>query len=972
MQKLDLKLVKKLGLTELNSVEEVRRKNNSYAINATGNLSAVSFSKQKESVLSLEEEAADLEHLYLAENPALTTLEFQVALSKLKLLYLNNCKLSSLNFSTDFPQLQQVYLQNNQLENLEWTGDFPALQLIDGSGNQLSEFRLNGNGNFPELSYLFLQKNQLQQFSFAQPLLALETLDLRENQLPSLPDNFLSLTSLNTLYLYDNPLPSLPKEIISDQKSGNSWESLRAYLVELSKKDNVVVNDRAKLIIVGNGRVGKTCIYRILKGEQCEPEQSYTHGIQIGQLNKAHLPGVKTDQLQLCVWDFGGQEIFYATHQFFLSKEAIYILAWTNEKNVEPHRERDKAILPIDEKWRSREYWLESIRLHGGEKSPILMVQTHSDCADNKLLIDPSYAQAPYHAQYVDFSATKGYGLNELRDFILDKLQTEIPFFGQLFPRSYQSLIEAIESDVETTSITLAKFDSLCQGAGISLGGEKAALEYLNKTGTVVYFDKPLLNNTIFTNPNWLTKQVYLLINNKLKPREGRIDLAYFQEVLPDFSAAERERFIELLKNFELIFEEEPQQYIAPQYLPDALSGMAKPLYNATFNSLKLAFSFRFTRFMPDNVMVNFLSRYGPYSNKGYWKNGILFSKDGQSFIVEYVESEDTLGVYTAKYADNEALQHEICQAFLDLSKGSSAELSLDGQTYVSWQQLLQYQEVYSQNPEQQFLAMDGKSLLRVKDFAHFLGLESSLRKGGTTKVGKTLGGLGIEKELAGLTESLDLLIEKKNDLEKGFVLAYDEEKKFALKKQLEQLDAEIKRCRQKIVGLQSQTFDHIGEAAEKLPFDSFLKLADQLGAEISRLEQKLEQGFGAVLSQLSAQDQQLIKIIDTSEAHQNELVQLFAQADHADASEAQMQEVIQQINTLVAEHFAELPDAVTQRWKALNAKAADYTDVKGKFKLKIPIILGLLDYEKELSWDLRNVTKQIWNDLKAGKIFFK
>ncbi|WP_421795332.1 COR domain-containing protein [Haliscomenobacter sp.] len=969
MTKLDLELVKKLGLSELKSVEEVRRKNDSYYLNAKGKLCAVSFSNKEESALTLEEEAADLEHLYLAENPALTTLEFEVAMPKLKLLYLNNCELSSLSFSIGFPELQQVYLQNNQLKNLDWTGDFPALQLIDGSGNQLSGFNLNGS--FPELAYLFFQKNQLQQFYFAQPLSALETLDLRENQLQALPDNFLSLSSLKTLYLYKNPLPSLPKEIISNDNRGNSWESLRAYLVELSKKDNVI-NDRAKLIIVGNGRVGKTCIYRILKGERCEPEQSYTHGIQIGQLNKTHLPEVKTDQLQLCVWDFGGQEIFYATHQFFLSKEAIYILAWTNEKNVVPHRERDKAILPIDEKWRSREYWLESIRLHGGEKSPILMVQTHSDCADNKLLIDPSYAQAPYHAQYIDFSATKGYGLNELRDFILDKLQTEIPFFGQLFPRSYQSLIETIESDLETTSITLARFDSLCQGARISPGGEKAALEYLNKTGTVVYFNKPLLNNTIFTNPNWLTKQVYLLINNKLKPREGRIDLAYFQEVLPDFSTAERERFIALLKNFELIFEEKVQEYIAPQYLPNTLSGMAKSLYNSTFNSLKLAFSFRFTRFMPDNVMVNFLSRYGSYSNKGYWKNGILFSKDGQSCIVEYVESEDTLGVYTAKYADNEALQHEICQAFLDLSKGSSAELSLDGQTYVSWQQLLQYQEAYLQNPEQQFLAKDGKSLLWVKDFAHFLGLESSLRKGGIAKVGKTPGSLGIEKELAGLTENLELLIEKKNVLEKASILAYDEEKKFALKIQLGQLEKDISDSRQKILNLQRDTTAFLGKEAQPFHFPDLLQVADRLNEDIKRLEQKLEQGFGAVLNQLSAQDQQLIKIIDTSEAHQKELVQMFAQADQADASEAQMQDVIQQINTLVAEHFAELPDAITQRWKALNAKAADYTDVKGKFKLKIPIILGLLDYEKELSWDLRNVTKQIWNDLKAGKIFFK
>lgn len=720
MAKLDLDLVKKLRLTKLSSVEEVRRKNNSYAINAEGKLCAVSFSGKEEEELSLEEEAKDLEHLYLAENPALTALEFNVAMPKLKLLYLNNCKLSSLSFSKGCSQLQQVYLQNNLLKHLEWTGNFPALQLIDGSRNRLSMFSLSGS--FPELSYLFLWKNQLRQFSFVQPLVALEALDLRENQLQALPDNFLSLTKLKTLYLFKNPLPSLPKEIISEQERGNSWESLRPYLVELSKKDNVI-NDRSKLIIVGNGRVGKTCIYRRLKGDPCNLEEPYTHGIQIGKLVETDFSELKGSTLQLNVWDFGGQEIFYATHQFFLSEEAIYLLAWTNEKNVIPHRERDKAILPFDEKWRSCEYWLESIR-HHGKNSPILMVQTHSDRKENKLPIDPIYAQAPYFAEDLNFSATKDYGLPELRDFILEQLQSPaIPFYGQPFPKSYAVLIEEIENNTQVSSLTKAEFEQKCQKAGISAGGEEAVLAYLNKAGVVVYFNKPLLEDTIFTNPNWLTEQVYLLINNELRAKKGRIDEQYMVEVLPKFTKPERVRFLELLKNFELIFEEVAGQYIAPQYLPTTLSGESQTLFNLTQRNLKLVFVFKFTRFMPDNVMVNFLSRYGPYSDKIYWRNGILFSKNGQACIVEQAE-ENMLRVCASKHEDSDALQQEICAAFRKLSNTTAVEISLDGIHFAAWHELAKYAGTFLDYPEQIVLATDGFTPLNVMDFARFFASE--------------------------------------------------------------------------------------------------------------------------------------------------------------------------------------------------------------------------------------------------------
>jgi GTPase SAR1 family protein len=59
-------------------------------------------------------------------------------------------------------------------------------------------------------------------------------------------------------------------------------------------------------------------------------------------------------------WDFGGQEIMHATHQFFLSKRSLYILVLDGRR---------------DEK---TEYWLKHIESFGGD-SPILVVLNKID-----------------------------------------------------------------------------------------------------------------------------------------------------------------------------------------------------------------------------------------------------------------------------------------------------------------------------------------------------------------------------------------------------------------------------------------------------------------------------------------------------------------------------------------------------------------------------------------------------------------
>ncbi|MEZ5038675.1 MAG: COR domain-containing protein [Saprospiraceae bacterium] len=672
--------------------------------------------------LSFTAEFKHLQYLNISRNSGLKTLHFAAAMPDLIHLDLNSNVLEQLIIPTGFDALKHLDVSRNKLKQLEMQGSFPALTFLDISANQVGTLTLNT----PALQYAYLLDNQLSTLNFISITRQLEVLHLKKNKLESLPGNFSSFDSLKSLFLHGNPLPAIPKELISTEENGNSYEEVWNYLKDLG--EGTVINTRVKLIIVGNGRVGKTSMYRRLANKPYNQQEPFTHGVQIGQLDKKDLPEVKTEDLKLQAWDFGGQEIFYATHQFFLSDEAIYVLAWTHKDNVAAYKEREKDILPFDEQWRSCEYWLENIRLRA-TGSPILMVQTHSDVIQNKCTSDPDWEKPPYDAISINFSAAKDFGLMELKNLLSNQLNVAIPMLGQAFPRSYEEVIQLIgQLKQEQPSITHDHFLQLCNQAGIQKGGEQTLLEYLVKSGVVVYFDKPLLKEVIYIDPNWLTKQVYLLINNELKPLKGRIDQAYLDRLLPSptYDDKKRSQFVELLKSFELIFEPRGESfYIAPQYLPEKLDSTEQKLHNIIFGDLALAFVFRFPKFLPDNVMINFLSRYGPFSNDIYWKNGICFSSEqGANCIVHFEEANRSLKVYSKKDQVSQMLQKEICDAFVELSRNANAEISLNGDTFASWQELEKYAKLSPANPMQQFFATDGTTPLLLKDFALFWNKE--------------------------------------------------------------------------------------------------------------------------------------------------------------------------------------------------------------------------------------------------------
>lgn len=681
-------------------------------------LQALNLSENNFTRMALPAEWTDLRYLDLSENKTLRRLDFLSPHNlPLEWLDLNECVLEKLEVPA-FLRLQKLDLSRNRLRSLVFRGACPALWMLDASNNRLENFELPGL--FGALKYLYLNDNELETLLFRDSLPSLQILHLRKNRLEALPPGLTDSFDLQALYVHGNPLSELPKELINSEEQASSWEAIKAYLLNLEK--GAIKNDRVKIILVGNGRVGKTSLFRRLKNQPFNPEEKYTHGIQVGNLDGSNLPEIKPQPLQASVWDFGGQEIFYATHQFFLSDDALYILAWTSEKNVRAHRERDQNDLPFrgKEKWQPCEYWLENIRLNG-PKIPPLMVQTHWENGRRER-VKAAY-QEDYGAELLNFDAETDYGLPELKKIIAEKIQTEISFFGKDFPQSYEVMARRMESiKNDRPVIRKEEFLRYCKERGVVDGTEDQLLEYLNKTGTVVHYDKDGLREVIYTNPDWLTREVYRLINQQLESTEGRISPDWLAQHLPEYTEEERARLIELLKVFELIFEDSDDDgvfWIVPQYLPDELRGNAKSGYKMISKDLEPAFCFRFTKFMPDNVMINFLSRYGPFADKMYWRSGICFTNSaGVKCAVSYEESERSLIVLTDRWPGAAQLQREVCEAFYQLGKKANAEVSLEGKQFVSWQDLLEAVA----NEATFVTTVDGAGKLRVNDFGHLTG----------------------------------------------------------------------------------------------------------------------------------------------------------------------------------------------------------------------------------------------------------
>jgi internalin A len=479
---------------------------------------------------------------------------------------------------------------------------------------------------FLALQRLYLSNNQLSTLpAEVGNLTALQRLDLGNNRLSTLPAEVGNLTALQRLELRNNLLQT-PPEIIAQ-----GIPALLAYLRTLQQAN--VERFEAKVILVGEGGMGKTSLLRALEQRPFVEGLPATHGIEIVSLYAPH-PTRFQQKITLYTWDFGGQEIYQATHQFFLTQRSVYLLIWNARLGGEACR------LP---------FWLDTIRGHAPD-ARILLVATHSDLWQTPTINLASYQQRyPQIVGLCAMSNKTGDGLEDLKRKIVEVV-AQTPFVGQKWPRTWveaeQALLARPEHHIDT-----ATFITTCVQQKIEDEMERETFgRYLHDLGKILYFhDDPVLRMLIVLKPNWISKAISrVLVDPHVQQAGGVLE---HRELARIWATDEQGQsyprslypiFVRMMERFELCYQLEPErpgqpisQSLIPQLLPDQPPASLPPIPTVP-KAGQVLVEMRYTlSFVPAGLMSWFLVRTHRYSQRLHWREGARLAYAGQQAHIE-------------------------------------------------------------------------------------------------------------------------------------------------------------------------------------------------------------------------------------------------------------------------------------------------------------------------------------------------
>ncbi|MBD2505702.1 leucine-rich repeat domain-containing protein [Nostoc muscorum FACHB-395] len=553
-----------------------------------------------------------LTDLDLSGNQLTTLPEAITRLQQLTSLNLSGNQLTTLPEAiTRLQQLTSLNLSGNQLTTLpEAITRLQQLTDLDLGHNQLTTLP-EAITRLQQLTSLDLGHNQLTMLPEAiTRLQQLTDLDLGHNQLTTLPEAIARLPQLTDLNLRDNPIEKPPPEIV-----GQGIEAIRDYFRQLQAEGTDYLCE-AKLLIIGEGGAGKTTLAKKIEDQNYQlREEDSTKGIEVIRWD---FPMKDRREFRVNIWDFGGQEIYHATHQFFLTKRSLYVL-------VADTRKEDTDFY----------YWLNVVELLS-DNSPLLIIKNEKQNRHREINERELRGQFTNLKETLPTNLATNRGLEQVLQQIKHYVKS-LPHIGSPLPKTWVRVREALESD-KRNYIGLDEYLNICQKNGFTQRNDKLQLSsYLHDLGVCLHFQEdPLLNKTVILKPKWGTDAVYKVLDNEeVISNLGsftRSDLANIW--CEDEYATMHDELLRLMINFKLCYEIPRSQgkYIAPQLL-----SANQPLYawNQTDN-LILRYEYDF---MPKGIITQFIVAMNELRNKQQyvWKSGVVLSKDQtKAEVIEY------------------------------------------------------------------------------------------------------------------------------------------------------------------------------------------------------------------------------------------------------------------------------------------------------------------------------------------------
>lgn len=576
-------------------------------------------------------------------------------LSDLKILYIGNRFTNLPNYFKDntFPVIPKKI---DQLKNL---------QVLSLSGKKNTKFDDDKTLDLPNLIHLDITNCGYPQIpkpllipslegiiydcpspTLSEDFLLLENLKeiyFRHSALTKLPEGFGNSNKLKSLFLYKSKISSLPRSLgnaenlklisidhtpleekIPPEILKQSAKEIVRYVLDLQSNSKKTYFNEAKMLIVGQGSVGKTSVLERILHNTYTTEES-TEGIDISNWSFE----AQEQTYRLNVWDFGGQSIYHATHQFFLTKRSVYLLVWD-------------AL--TEEEYGRLDYWLKTIQSFAAD-SPIILVVNKCDKNTgryNKIDVTDYQKKYPQIKDVFYVSCKDNIGIQELKECIKDT-SINLPLMKTLWLDSWLAVRIKLESLAKTENhIPYNEYVNICKEKGVDNEEEALSLiKYLHDLGIVLYYhDDILLKHLVILSSEWGTDAVYKIVDEQERQLKGRNGILYTDDLEKIWSDRERypdeyyPHLLNLMEKFQLAFKIDDRTYLFAELLENKQIVLDWDFPRE--NTLAVRYEYDF---LPAGVMTRFIVSIHPYietidGTKQCWKKGVyLIHKSAYALV---------------------------------------------------------------------------------------------------------------------------------------------------------------------------------------------------------------------------------------------------------------------------------------------------------------------------------------------------
>jgi internalin A len=435
--------------------------------------------------------------------------------------------------------------------------------------------------------------------------------------------SFRTKDGIKRLFLHGNPGLFISAEVLGptlvemrqDKKEPANPQSILDYYFGIMAGARPL--NEVKLLLVGRGKAGKSCLKDALFDRPFDPNKKETPGIDI-EVSPGRLEAADGD-VTVHVWDFAGQTITHATHQFFLTERSVYLLVIEGRMNTQNQ---------------DAEYWLKLISGFGKDSPVIICLNKYDEFAFsvNEVALRAKY---PAIRAILQTDCLTRRGLEDL-DREIHAAIDSIPEVRQKFPLAWWEAKERF-SRMTADYLSLDAFRQECSAHGEADAALQLSLaQILHRLGILLHFSgDDDLKEIAVLNPHWVTQNIYRLLRLKQGPEsDGTLTQAEAAAALDGAKEEEVAYLLGLMRKFELCFPVtgRPDVLLVPDLLPENPVQDLGDWRSERRDLLRLRYEYTV---LPEGLIPRFITRTYPLSqNQPRWRYGVVLETDGGRALV--------------------------------------------------------------------------------------------------------------------------------------------------------------------------------------------------------------------------------------------------------------------------------------------------------------------------------------------------